>query len=618
MSKSTGSSKNKTGPKDESKRKSKNSSKSKVGGSKSVAKERNGTRKERKVDVRLVPISWWRERWSDRSIRRQFIENFIYVRDAFNGNRLVPMMLNDVQADLHERASGRDCILKSRRQGLSRYWLAAYLSNAVINSGRSVRLVPHDPDTEEEFRADLKMMFEQLPDHLRPETKHYSKDLIWIHDEEKGTVDSRLTTASVQPGHEGKGRGQTLTDLLLTEPPHWRGDPRKAATSLIEAAAGGQVAVESTAFGIEWFHSVYQNGKTGKGGWTSHFYEWWWKRDYQIPGFRIAYVQGSWLLVPPGASIAEIVRNGGRDGLATEAIDQLRFDSSRLTKRERRVARYIVRHLRKLNYVDERTKWHCDEAAAFIGWRRSKVDELPGGERQFLVEYPENDRDCFEQTGRPVVSAQYLKVTCLPAAPVDGSEYAIGCDTSLGLDSGDPSAIEIIEVQGGRQVHDETLKQQPDLLAYRLAELSDLYNNALIVVERNNSGIATIRKLLELGYEWRVYRHLDARLRRAVEDGRMSMEEACMQAQFGFPTTQESKPVAAISLEEGLRRGWLGLSSQAFCDEAKTVVWSDNGSFGALPGYHDDRFMALAIVWFVTRIAKSTNSGFVGAVPETG
>jgi hypothetical protein len=572
---------------------------------------------ESEVAVAHAPLSWWRERWEDRDIRRQFIETFIYVRDAFDGNRLVPMVFNDVQADLHERITGRDCILKSRRQGLSRYWLATYLANAVVNSGRNVRLVPHDPDTEEEFRADLKMMFEMLPEHLKPATKHYSKELIWIEDKEKGTVDSRLTTASVQPGHEGKGRGQTLTDLLLTEPPHWRGDPRKAATSLIEAAAGGRVAVESTAFGIDWFHSVYQDGKTGKGGWTSHFYEWWWKRDYRIEGYKIAYAQGAWLLVPPGEEVDSIAGTEKAGASSTEEpLAQLSFDNARLTRRERVVARLIVRHLRKLKYVGPRAKWHCDEVAAYIGWRRSKVDELPGGERQFLVEYPENDRDCFEQTGRPVVSAQFLEVTCAASGPLEGNEYAIGCDTSLGLDGGDPSAIEILDVQTGRQVHEETLKLPPDLLAFRLAELSDEYNQALIVVERNNSGIATIRKLLELGYEEQVYRHMDARLRRAVEDGRLTQDEALMQAQFGFPTTQESKPLAAIALEEGLRRGWLGLSSQQFCDEARTVVWFDNGSFGALPGYHDDRFMALAIVWFVTRMGLRGWCGFVGALPE--
>jgi hypothetical protein len=77
-----------------------------------------------KFDPKNAPLSWWRERWDDPSIRRQFIETFIHVRDAFDGNKLVPMIFNDIQADLHTRATGRDCILKSRRQGLSRYWLA--------------------------------------------------------------------------------------------------------------------------------------------------------------------------------------------------------------------------------------------------------------------------------------------------------------------------------------------------------------------------------------------------------------------------------------------------------------------------------------------------------------
>jgi hypothetical protein len=30
------------------------------------------------IDFRTAPLEWWRERWADRAIRRQFIENFIY------------------------------------------------------------------------------------------------------------------------------------------------------------------------------------------------------------------------------------------------------------------------------------------------------------------------------------------------------------------------------------------------------------------------------------------------------------------------------------------------------------------------------------------------------------
>lgn len=563
------------------------------------------------IDFRRAPLSWWRERWADHRIRRLFIENFIYIRDAFDENKLVLMKLNDFQADLHEKVTGKDAIVKFRRGGSSSYWKASFFADAIVNAGCNVRIVPQDPDTEEAFRADLKIMYENLPDHLRPGHRQWTDKLIWL------TSDSRITTATVQPGHEQKGRGQTITKLFLTEVPFWRGNQRKAATALIEATAGGQVAVESTPFGIEWFHSIYQDGKNGKGGWASHFYEWWWKRDYRIEGAQIVRVEKFWVLLQPGQVAEEFVFPAEGDGSEKAAAYRRLLDQA-LTRPELIIAVKVWRHLIKLGYLPKKSKWFSPEVAAYIAWRRAKIEELPGGEQQFMVEYPENDQDCFEQTGRPVVKAEYLKVTCSPSGPLEGHEYAIGCDTSLGLESGDPAAIEVIDIHTGSQVYEETLKRQPDLLADRLAELSDLYNGALLVVERNGPGIATIRKLIELGYEERVYRHLDARLRRAIDDGRMTVDEAMEQAQHGFPTSTETKPLAAMELERGLRTGALGLSSQAFCDEAKTVVWFDNGSYGALPGYHDDRFMALAIVWLVVRTTMGMFTGFVGVLPETG
>jgi hypothetical protein len=574
---------------------------------------------EETIDPKDRPLSWWREHWEDAAIRRRFMETFIYVRNAFEQNRLTPLRFNDLQADLHQRITGRDVILKFRRGGVSRYWLAAYLSDAVVNSGRNVRFVPHDPDTEEEFRADLRMMYEQLPEHLRPATKYYSKELLWFEDGERGTVDSRLTTASVQPGHEGKGRGQTLTNLLLTEPPHWRGNPQRAATSLMEAAAGGRVAVESTAFGIEWFHSIYQNGKTGKGGWRSHFYEWWWMRHYRLPGATIVPEPGrrSRLLLRPGERLNDF-KPKRRTSEVREAV-QTKRDEARITPAEAAVGSRLLKHLIANGYAKPGSKWHCDEVAEYLAWRRAKIEELPLGERQFLVEYPENDRDCFEQTGRPVIGAAYLNVTCDPAGPLPDARYAIGCDPSLGLDYGDPAAIQVIELKDGRQVHEEILKRPPDLLADRLAELSDEYNGAWLVVERNGPGIATLRKLIDLGLEKRVYRHIDERLRRRIQDWRISYDEARDQAQEGFPTSGANKPLLGIKIEQGVREGTLGLSSQAFCDEARTVIWLPNGSWGAMPGYHDDRFMALAIVWYVhiNGLLKQP-TGYVGALPETG
>lgn len=575
---------------------------------------------ESEFDISFAPLSWWRERWHDREIQRLFIENFIFIRDAFDENKLTLLKFNEIQQHLHENLTGKDVVIKSRRQGLSTYFKARYFAKCVVHSGRNFREVPHDPDTEAQFRADFRVMYENLPPHLKPETKYYSEELIEFKDTVKGTINSRVSTASVQPGHEGKGRGQTITDLHLTEPPFWRGDAAKAATSLMEAAAGGEIAVESTAFGIDWTHAIYQQGKKGEAGWKSFFFEWWWKRSYRLIGATFA--QGrkkEWVLLLPGQTIKEIWRVPDA-GLSE--IDRIakrnRFDKAKVTDEEVAVCELILTHLKSKNHVNKKETWHCDAVAEFLAWRRAKIEELPGGENQFKVEYPENDVDCFEQTGRPLIQGRYLKTTCLPSGPQDGHEYIIGCDTSLGHESGDPAAIEVLDITTGRQVHSETLKRSPDLIAYRLQELHELYNWAIVVVERNNTGIATIRELQKLIPEEFIFRYLDRRLQRKVEDGDLTIDEAMAQAEFGLPTTDANKADFGIELERAIRTEEIGLSSEEFCEEARTVVWFDNGKWGAMSGYHDDKVIALAIANYVRVKLLGQFMGFVGVMPETG
>lgn len=211
-----------------------------------------------------------------------------------------------------------------------------------------------------------------------------------------------------------------------------------------------------------------------------------------------------------------------------------------------------------------------------------------------------------------------MKVSCEPQDPIEGREYIIGVDTSLGHESGDWSAIEVIDLQTGRQVHSERLKRSPDLLAYRVAELHELYNWAVAVVERNNTGIATIRELQKLIQEEYIFRFLDRKLQRKIEDGDLTVEEAFAQAEFGLPTTDANKADYAIELERAVRTGEIGLSSSDWCEEARTCVWFDNGKWGAMSGYHDDRVIALAIANYVRVKLLGQFLGSVGLVPETG
>lgn len=560
------------------------------------------------VSQRSLP--WWRERWSDPAIRRLFIETFIKVRDPRQKQKLVPMRLNRMQAELHANKTGRDVCLKMRRGGMSTFWLAEYFADAVVLPGQSVRIVPHTPKAEKKLFADLKIMYRELPPHIKPATRYFSLELIEFYDTIKGTVDSRINTSSVQPGHEDMGRSEGFTHLLLTEVPFWRGDAKTAVLALIEAAQYGQIVLESTAQGVELFHQTYQQGKKRQGGWTSHFYPWWFREDLRQSGAR--FVGGSGGFLKSGKQVA-LLR--GQERLVGKTWDEIA--PFILTKRERAVAQLIFRYLRKQGELTGcGNDWIDDDVAEYIAWRRTKIEQI--GERNFLVEFPENDRECFEQTGRAVISEQFLKVTCAAADAMESHAYLVAADVSLGLADGDPAAIQVIDLHTGRQCYEEELLLSPDLLAVKLADISDQYNYAAIVVERNGPGIATILKLVSLGYEDRLYKHLDARLRRKVEQDDLTIEQASEEAQYGFPTSAENKSLMGLRLEEAVRCGYLGLSSERFCEQAKTVVWKDDKSWGALSGYHDDLFMALAIGNFVMRYEADMLPAFTGVEPEGG
>jgi hypothetical protein len=548
---------------------------------------------EVEIEVSRQPLSWWRERWADRKIQQQFIEGFLKIRDSFDENELRPFILTDLQKHLHFNHKGKDVILKGRGAQVSRYWLAKRFADCVVMSGRKLRVIPHEPELEEEFFTDLKIFYENLPAHLKPFTRYYSKELIYFHDPGKGTIGSSISTMCIQPKREGKGRGQSITDLIATEMPFWNCDSAKAMKNLLQSMRGkGTVVSESTAGGLEFHNALYVQGKRNEAGWTSHFFGWWWNRHYRIEG-------------------AEFCK------------EKLFIDSftpaSELSKAEIRIAKVIYRHLRKHKYLAKPGAWMCDEVAEYIAWRRKKIEEI--GAQMFVVEYPENDRDCFEQSGRPLLAAEFLKATCRAAEAKDGREYLIGCDPSGGLDKGNPGAIEIADITTGKQVFELLTKDKPEVVARRLCDLSDEYNGAMIIVERNGLGLAVINAIIRNGYEDRLFKQLTMAQKRSVDEGEMTTQEAWEKAQFGLQTSQTIKQLMGYSLERQIRSGELGLSSESFCENAKRVVWFDNGGWGVksgTDGYHGDDVIALSLIAYVREYEMGTQAGFIGVLPEMG
>lgn len=572
-------------------------------------------------DVAIAPRSWFIKNWHDRKVQKLFIENFIRIRSKHNDNEIIPFRFNDVQNDYHFRRTRRNVVLKSRQQGLSTYELAMKYAKAILFSGRNIRIVPHDPDAEEEFWSRLNVMYDHTPSRFQPACKYRSKEKFEFHDLSKGLSNSIITSLNPRSGQEGKLRSQTLTDAHLTEIPLWSGDQEKVFTALMAAAEKGDITLESTANGKEKLYFYYQQGKKKKGGWTSFFYEWWWLRENRIEGFRFAKCQDAFILLSADQSVLDIWNSYAK---TSEEIleNRRRLEEARVTEDEIKVCEKILAHLKKLKYAAKDATWHSWEVAEYLAWRRLKIEEFGGldkkrGEKIFKIEHPENDIDCFDASTRTVISPVYLEVTCEPIEIPDAKSsqeereafdrkvrsesFIVAADTSLGGEGSDPAAIEVLSVETGRQAHSEELLISPDLLAYRLVELSDWFNGALIGFERNNTGIATAKELVKLVEPDRIYKELTLAQQRAVADGKLSYEDALDQAEYGIYTSQANKALYAIYLEQAIRSGDLGLSNYEWCTQAQTVVWlnSQKTQWGAMPGFHDDRFIALAIANYI-------------------
>jgi hypothetical protein len=131
------------------------------------------------------------------------------------------------------------------------------------------------------------------------------------------------------------------------------------------------------------------------------------------------------------------------------------------------------------------------------------------------------------------------------------------------------------------------VKIDPDLFAWQLASLGKWYNNAKLIVERNNHGLVTLKFLSDVHIYPDIYSEkiLDERSSRSAR-------------KLGFHTTVKSKPLIIDYLKELIREDEIKIRSPKVLDELQTFVNYPNGRMAAQSGSHDDCVMALAIACF--------------------
>lgn len=167
------------------------------------------------------------------------------------------------------------------------------------------------------------------------------------------------------------------------------------------------------------------------------------------------------------------------------------------------------------------------------------------------------------------------------ALPSSEDRYVVGADVAEGLEHGDYSCAQVLNVRTGNLEACWHGHIAADEFADELSKLGRWYNQALVGVEANNHGLTTVTALRNLQYP-SIYR------RRTID--RITNRQT---QQLGWLTTRTSKPLMIDELAMAMKAGELGIYDKPTIAELKTYVRDEKGHMHGSP--HDDRVMALAL-----------------------
>ena len=171
--------------------------------------------------------------------------------------------------------------------------------------------------------------------------------------------------------------------------------------------------------------------------------------------------------------------------------------------------------------------------------------------------------------------------------------YIVCADVGRG-DSADYSAFHVIDIENLEQVAEYKGKINTKDFGNMLVSIATEYNDAILIIENNNIGWATIQQVIDRDYPNLFYTSKDLQyvdVQHQVTNKHYS-EERKMVA--GFSTTSKTRPLIISKLEEFFREESVVVHSNRLIDELLTFVYINNRA-EAMSGYNDDLVMSFAI-----------------------
>ena len=187
-------------------------------------------------------------------------------------------------------------------------------------------------------------------------------------------------------------------------------------------------------------------------------------------------------------------------------------------------------------------------------------------------------------------------------------DYVLSADVSRG-DGSDYSAFHVMDIETMEQVAEYKGRMSTKDFGNLCVNVATEYNNALLVVENNNIGWATLQQCIDRGYENLFYTSKDLKYVDTEHqiNNRYRTQDRNMVA--GFSMTMKTRPLVIAKLEEYFREKSVIVRSNRLIDELFVFIYNNNKA-EAMQGYNDDLVMSFALtLWVRDTALRLRNEG---------
>lgn len=481
-------------------------------------------------------------------------------------SRFVPLdLFPDQIALINDYEKYNENITRKYRQAgvttVTAAWISKKLQLAPKEKPEKVLIVANKRDTAVEFANKVRGFLEQWPAWLNVGFSQAKNS------ESRFVLNNRCEVKAVATSKDAL-RGYTPTILIFDEAAYIEAGDDFWAASMASLSTGGKIILISTPNGFDpIYYSIYEQSVRGDNNFHISELKW-----YNDPRYAKEVVWKKVEDIVHYMLNPELYKD---DEITIHEQDRTKYDDL-IKQGYKPFSPWFEKMVKKLKYDKRKISQEID--ASFLG---SGDNVIPVDLIEKIIK-----NDVREP------NEKFMNLTLWQwKEPVLGHRYIMGVDVSRG-DSEDFSSINIIDFDEMEQVVEYVGKIPPDDLAAIAYKWGIMYKCFIVVDITGGMGVATSRKLQEMGYR-------DVYIEGVNSANIWAYDAKSLEKIPGINFNNKRVQIVA-ALEEALRHNFK-VHSMRLVNEFNTFIFI-NGKPDHMKGAHDDSIMGISMALYIADI----------------